>query len=208
MAPAEPKRRERAREVAGRGAGRKGSRLPGRSQRGTTLVEFVLGIMILLTMMLGVVEFSRVAYAYHFVSNMARTATRWAALNGHTCANDTSSTDTGGSCNGTDGMHDGPVGPNDQTNAQAQADVQAYVQGHAPEGINPSNLTVTATWLSPTGAPPICTTALSGYTNSPYPNYPGCSVQVKVSYQFNFLFPFVQTGSITLASTSQMVIVH
>ncbi len=176
--------------------------LRGGHERGTTLVEFTLAIMIILTMMLGVVEFSRAAYAYHFVSNMARTTTRWAALNGDTCNADTSSSDTGGSCNGTDGMHNGPVGPSNAS------DVQAYVRSRAPDGINPSNLTATATWLAPTGAPPICTTAITGYGSTNIPNYPGCSVQVLVRYQFNFLFPVVHSGSITLSSTSEMVIVH
>ena len=44
-------------------------------------------------------------------------------------------------------------------------------------------------------------------------NDPGCTVEVNVSYKFSFIFPLVykpfsSTGTITLSSTSEMVIVH
>jgi TadE-like protein len=177
-------------------------RLGKRRQAGATLVEFAFVFMVLMTMIFGVVDFSRAFYAYHFVSNMARTASRWASVNGYTCANDTSTTDTGGSCNGTDGMHDGPVGP---TNS---ADVQTWVQDHAPLGINPDKLTAITTWPVQTDSPAICSAPVLPDYLSSEPNYPGCTVQVKVSYQFNFLYPFVHTGAITLSSTSAMVIAH
>ena len=57
-------------------------------EAGSTLVEFAFVFMILVTMVLGIIEFSRALYAYHFVSGAARSATRWAAVNGSTCAND------------------------------------------------------------------------------------------------------------------------
>jgi Flp pilus assembly protein TadG len=168
-------------------------------EAGATLVEFAAVVSILLVVMLGVVDFSRALYTYHFLSNMARTATRWAAVNGYTCADDTSTTDTGGSCNGTDGMNDGPA---------SASDIVAYVNDHAPDGINTSKLTVTATWPVLSDSPTICSTAVTGYAESPYPNYPGCTVEVNLSYQFNFLYPFIPTSTITLSSTSEMVISH
>ena len=168
-------------------------------QKGSTLVEFTLVIMVLVTVTLGVIDFSRALYTYHFLSNMARDATRWAAVNGYTCADDTSTTDTGGSCNGTDGMNNGPA---------SATEIQNYVADHAPDGIDPSKITTTVSWPVQTDSPEICSTAMAGYPNSPYPNYPGCTVEVNVSYQFNFLYPLVHSSAITLSSTSEMVIAH
>ena len=170
-----------------------------KKESGTTLVEFALVTMVLVTLMLGVIDFSRALYTYHFITDIARNATRWAAVNGYTCAGDTSTSDTGGSCNGTDGMNNGPA---------SATDVSNYVANHLPQGIASSKITTTATWPVITGGPAICNTALTGYTNSPYPNYPGCTVKVNVSYQFNFLYPLVHSGSITLSSSSEMVIAH
>jgi Flp pilus assembly protein TadG len=170
-----------------------------KNQRGSTLVEFALVFMVLMTMMLGIIDFSRALYSYHFVSNVARDASRWAAVNGYTCGDDTSSTDTGGSCNGTNGMNNGPA---------SSTDIKNYVSDHVPQGVNASKITTTVTWPAQTDGPTICNTAETGYSGSPYPNYPGCTVQVKVSYQFSFLYPFIHKGSITLSSTSQMVIAH
>ena len=168
-------------------------------EKGSTLVEFALVAMVLLTLMLGVIDFSRALYTYHYLSNMARTATRWAAVNGYNCADDTSTTDTGGSCNGTDGMNNGPA---------SATDIQNYVANHSPDGIDPSKITTTVSWPIQTNGPMICDTAIASYVGSPYPNYPGCTVEVQVSYQFNFLYPFIHSSSITLSSSSEMVIAH
>src|SRR5690348_7145449 len=72
--------------------GKRFVRACGRGEKGSTLVEFALVFMLLMTMMLGIVNFGRALYAYHFVSNAARSATRWAAVNGNTCTNDGSCT--------------------------------------------------------------------------------------------------------------------
>ena len=88
-----------------------------------------------------------------------------------------------------------------------KADIQTYVTNLTPPGIDSTKVTATTTWC-PTGAncPTTCST--------PGPaNNPGCTVEVKVSYTFSFLFPLVykafsSTGTITLSSTSEMIIVH
>ena len=56
-----------------------------KSEEGSSLVEFALIFLVLMTMMLGIIDFCRAAYAYHFVSNAAREATRYAAVRGSTC---------------------------------------------------------------------------------------------------------------------------
>jgi Flp pilus assembly protein TadG len=149
---------------------------------GSTLVEFAFVFMILITMILGIIEFSRALYAYHFVSGAARQATRWAAVNGSTCSGD-------GSCPYATG-----AGP---------ADITSYVTSHVQAGIDASQITVNpggeSFWPVNADSPPVCITTQ---------NSPGCTVQVQVSYNFNFLIPFIHSSAITLSSTSQMIISH
>ena len=67
--------------------------LPARgNERGSTLVEFALVFILFMTVLLGIAGFGHALYTYHFVSNVAREATRWAAVNGSTCATDSSCT--------------------------------------------------------------------------------------------------------------------
>lgn len=154
-----------------------------RSAKGNTLVEYALTMIFFFMVLFGIVDFARALYTYHFVSNAARQATRWAAVNGFTCDDDNS-------CNGTAPMNNGP--------AQI-ADIQNYVANLAPPGINSKNITTTPGWTAPTGSPTICATTI---------NYPGCTVEVTVSYKFNFIAPIVWANSVTLSSTSEMVIAH
>jgi Flp pilus assembly protein TadG len=161
-----------------------------KSQEGSSLVEFALIFLVLMTMILGIIDFCRAAYAYHFVSNAAREATRWAAVNGETCGGD-------GSCNGTAPMNSGPA---------SDTDIQTYVTNLIPPGIDSTKVTTTPTWPVQANGPTICSAAVGGL--GPYKNYPGCTVEVQVSYAFSFIFPLVRTGTLTLSSSSEMVIVH
>ena len=154
-----------------------------RGEKGSTLIEFALTIIFFLLMMFGVLDFSRALYAYHFVSSAARQATRWAAVNGETCTDDSS-------CNGTSPMNDGVA---------SQTDIQNYVTSITPPGIDPAKVTTTPTWTAPMGSPTICTAK---------PKYPGCTVEVQVQYNFNFVAPIISTATITMSSTSEMVIAH
>ncbi len=154
---------------------------------GSTLVEFAFVFMLLVTMVLGIMDFSRALYAYHYVSNAARQATRWAAVNGLDCGDDSS-------CDGVGGMNNGPA---------SGTDIQNYVTTHVPAGIDASQVTVNPGgenfWPLNADSPAVCGTT---------ENSPGCTVQVQVSYNFNFLVPFVHSSAITLSSTSQMIIAH
>src|SRR6185437_3205019 len=159
-----------------------------RRERGSTLVEFALVFILLMSMLLGIAGFGHALYAYHFVSNAAREATRWAAVNSANCAADNS-------CNGTAPMNNGPA---------TEADVENYVKSITPPGITPSNMTVTACGTSDTGKCADSTPAACATT----PNAPGCTVKVQISYQFNFIFPLLPTNPLTLSSSSEMVIAH
>jgi Flp pilus assembly protein TadG len=156
-----------------------------RGETGSALLEFALVAMLFFLMFFGIIDFGRAFYTYHFLSHAARSATRWAMVNGNDCTLD-------GSCNGTAPMNNGPA---------KEADVQNYVQGMVPAGIDPTLVVTTACGVVGStcpASPPSC-------TNS---NEPGCTVSVTVSYNFNFLVRFVHSGTVPLSSTSQMIIAH
>lgn len=159
-------------------------------------MEFALIFLVMMAMMLGIIDFCRAAYSYHFVSEAAREATRWAAVNGSSCSGDNS-------CNGTSPMNNGPA---------SATDIQTYVTNLAPPGIDSSStgcggsgcLATSASWTPVANGPTVCSTT---------PKAPGCTVEVTVSYTFSFLFPlvykpFAPSGTITLSSSSEMIISH
>jgi Flp pilus assembly protein TadG len=179
------------------------------AEAGSALVEFAMIFLLLITLFFGVMGFGQALYAYHFVNNAAKEATRWAAVNGYTCNSDTS-------CNGAGYMNNGPA---------TQANVATYIQNRVPSGIVAANLTVTACGVSGGGAcaasrPTICSTAVGGL--GPIPNDPGCTVQVTVTYPFQFPFALLNTiipaagntnapctkPGICLSSTSDLIIAH
>jgi Flp pilus assembly protein TadG len=166
-----------------------------RGQRGAALVEYAFTFIFSMTLFLGIMEFGHALYAYHFVNNAAKEATRWAAVNGANCNYDSS-------CNGTAPMNNGPA---------KSADVNTFVQNHIPPGIDTTKVTTTACGLADTGAcaastPKFCTTAVG--TQPATANAPGCTVEVTVSYSFSFIFPLIPGGPIVMSSTSDMVILH
>jgi len=107
-----------------------------KDENGSNLIEFALVFMVFMSLFLGIVDFSRALYTYHFLSNAAREATRWAAVNGATCTND-------GSC----------AAPASST------DIQTYVTNIAPPGVDPTKLDTDPSWPG-TGA-----TCLGGGNN-------------------------------------------
>jgi Flp pilus assembly protein TadG len=147
------------------------------SERGTTLLESAVMISVLLLMMFGVVGFGTALYTYHFVSNTAREATRWASVRGSSCPQNLPA--LSGGC------------------PAADSDVNTYVQNLSTGiGLDPTKVTTTTTWV----APPNNLAACASQHNSP-----GCVVKVQVQYSFQFLFPLLPSG-FTMQSTSQMVI--
>jgi Flp pilus assembly protein TadG len=95
---------------------------------GSSLVEYAVIFAIFITMLLGIADFSRALYAYHFVSSQAREATRYAIVRG--CAP--------------------PTTPECPTQASA-TDIQTFVK-NAPLGIDASKVTApNTTWTFPDG---------------------------------------------------------
>src|SRR5690348_1263578 len=93
-----------------------------KSECGSGLVEYAIITILFMTMLLGIADFSRALYAYHFVSSQAREAARYAMVRG--CS--TTSTHC-------------PV-------AATASDIQTFVK-NVPLGIDSSKVTVpTPTW--------------------------------------------------------------
>src|SRR5690348_5617325 len=93
-------------------------------EKGSVMVEFAFSVVLLLVMVFGVIDFGRAMYTYHFLSNAAREATRWASVNGATCGSD-------GSCT---------------TGPASAGNVSTYVQRIVPPGVDPTKVITTPTW--------------------------------------------------------------
>jgi Flp pilus assembly protein TadG len=164
-----------------------------KADSGSSLVEYAIVFIILMAMLLGIADFSRALYAYHFVSSSARDAARYASVRGSTCG-PTPVGDCSCSCTGYYSAS-GVAGPYSQTDATT--DIQDFVK-NVPTGINPAQLTITPSWPNP-NALAACTATY---------NAPGCTVKVQVSYQFAFFSPLVSKNTLTFSSTSQEIITH
>jgi Flp pilus assembly protein TadG len=192
---------------------------------GATIVEFALVFIILITMLFGIAGFGHMLYAYHFANHAAKEATRWAMVNGATCNNDAAfSSNAKGSCTAPVTCSAGSCSTCSSGCASATStDISNYVQIMTPPGIDPSKIATSACGVSDTPAcsdslPDICSEAITGVAGSPFPNYPSCTVQVKVAYALTFIFPLLPTNTATTApctkpgfcisSTSEMVIAH
>jgi Flp pilus assembly protein TadG len=175
-----------------------------------TLLEAAFSMAILLALFMGIVDFSRALYAYHFVSHAAREATRYASVRGTTF--------TGTACTA-------PTFKYQCMTDTAGADILAYVNNMVPTGIPVTSTKNTSggTCSAVSGA------ALALNVCSQWPgvgangsaggfcdatdagvNSPGCVVKVTVQYNFKFIFNslgILPNGAYyTLSSTSQMII--
>jgi len=155
--------------------------------QGSSLVEYAIVLVVLLTIIFGIMDFSRFLYAYHFVSEAAREGSRYAMVRGYTYHGTTCASTT-------------PPTPSFACNA-TNTNVQSYVQGLAPPTITSGSLTVTTTWPGtvPSGAAASCASATSKESH-------GCLVEVEVSYPFKFIFPYLSTSTFTMTSTSEVSI--
>ena len=153
---------------------RRGHRL---GQRGSSLVEQSFIIVFLLAMILGIIDFGRALYTYHFVSNVAREATRWASVR------------SGRNCNGVlSGC------PPSNVNIQT-----TYKANMSTMGLDPNKITFTTTYAAP---PSVGATSCPAVNN-----LPGCMVHVDVKYDYTFLFaPFIAAPPVTMTSSSEMLI--
>jgi hypothetical protein len=100
-------------------------------QRGSTIVEYALALVISFVLLFAIIDFGRALYSYHFVSYAAREAARFASMRG---AN---------SCGGT-------VSPC----SVSPTDISDFVQQITPAGIDAGLVTLNApTWTNPNNLP-------------------------------------------------------
>lgn len=98
-------------------------------QRGASMVETAITLALLLTIAFGIMEYGRVLYTYHAVSNAARLGTRYAIVRGSQC--------TASGCPATN------------------ATVSTYVKSQT-QLVDPAQLTVTTTWPASNCKAPGC----------------------------------------------------
>lgn len=143
---------------------------------GSSLVEFALCSIVLITMMFGIIECCFAIYSYNYVSDATRSAARYAIVRGSSCVS----------------MPDCGI---------TAAQIQTYIQGIPYPGIQSSNISASVTWLSVSASQPTTWTTCANQCNAP-----GNAVQVHVTYTFPLSIPFWKSESLSLQSTSQMVI--
>ncbi|HKD59828.1 MAG TPA: TadE/TadG family type IV pilus assembly protein [Terracidiphilus sp.] len=176
-------------------------------QEGGSLVEMALvSAFIYLPMLFAIFELSFAMYSYTYVSNMARQATRYASVRGtYSCSISSTFPD----------CDLGPGGGSNPTTATGNAALLAYIQNQAYPGIVWNNVSVNATWITPTVNNP----GTGAYSSTTWPAANSCTsttagacnavnnmVQVTVTYAFPLNFPFWPHGTINMTSTSQMMI--
>lgn len=151
-----------------------------RGDEGASVLEFALVSTVFFALLIGCFEMLLALYTFHFVSDAAREASRYAIVRGST------------SCTNTPNL----------TNCNATAaQIQTYIRSLTYPGITPNSLSVTTTWLAASSTTPTTWSACAGSCNAP-----GNGVKVVVTYPFSFSVPFVPKATLNLTSTSQMVI--
>ncbi len=151
-------------------------------ESGSAIVEFALSAGLVLALMFGVIEFGYALYSYQYVNELARDLSRFAIVRGSSCGY-------------------GMPGCNFGTSSA----LQAYVYNYNYPGLNANQVTVTATWYSPStisAGNPTWTACASSVGCSG----PGDMVQVKVQYPFLLSIPFWKATTLSVTSTSTMVI--
>jgi Flp pilus assembly protein TadG len=150
-------------------------------ESGSSLIEFTLCVTLILSVVFGIMDISRALYTDHFVASAARQGARFAMVRGSTFT---------AAC----------TTPSTANCLATQSSVSNYVKSVATVGTSVTNLAVATTWpgLDGSGAP--CTNAVK--TAKSY----GCIVTVRVTYTYHFIFPFLPTSAMALASTSSMTI--
>jgi Flp pilus assembly protein TadG len=153
-----------------------------RDEDGSALLETTLTLSIVLLVIFGIMEFSRVLYADLFITYAAHSATRYAMVRGSSWSPTHCSILITANC------------------TAAASDVSSFVNSIAPMGINTSsNLAISSTWPGTSASGGTC--AAGGATASP-----GCVVHVQITYNFQFALPFISSGPLLLRSDSAVTI--
>lgn len=143
---------------------------------GAVAVETAVSFALMIGLVLGFIQVALALYTYHFVSDAAREATRYAIVRGSY------------SCGNTPGL----------SSCGATSDqISDYVKSLQFPGINPANLSVSTSWPD---------TGSTCYPSTNPCNNPGNTVLVQVTYKFLLSIPTWRSVSLNLSSSSRMVI--
>lgn len=104
-----------------------------RDERGATILEFAFVMVISLVLIFAIIDFARALYSFHFISEAAREATRFAAVRGTECNPAAVSPCSAG-------------GP----------EIQNYVNQLIPAGIDGSQINTIPTFPGGSGTLPMC----------------------------------------------------
>lgn len=168
---------------------------------GASLVEMAIAVSIYLSLFFGVIEISLALYAYNFVSDAAREATRYTVIRGADSCYPNSAFPN---CNLQ------PSSITSTTNPSGNPVLQ-YIESLQYPGLSANNLSATVTWWVATqnsSGNTSWTTACTGSVdaNGNACNAEGNAVKVVVTYNFPLSIPWVQVSILKVSSTSQMVI--
>ncbi|HUB29057.1 MAG TPA: TadE/TadG family type IV pilus assembly protein [Terracidiphilus sp.] len=170
-------------------------------QDGASLVEVAVSLAVYLSLLFSVIEISLALYAYNFVSDAAREATRYAVIRG---ANSCVPSPGFPNCN----LQPGSI--TSTTNPSANP-VLAYIDSLRYPGLDPNNLSTDVTWwVASQNASGVtswtvqCTGRVDVKGNAC--NAEGNAVKVVVTYQFPLSVPWLRPTIAHVSSTSQMVI--
>jgi hypothetical protein len=150
-------------------------------ESGSMLLEASVGLVVILAVLCGILEFSRALFVNDFIGIAARQATRYAMVRGSSWNGVACSQQMSFGCTATG------------------QDVTNFVSSITPNGINNANLRVLVTWPGTTATGAQC--SAPSKTNSP-----SCMVQVKVTYPFSFMLPALPSNLVTFTTVSQAVI--
>ena len=162
-----------------------------RDNRGSALVEAALTMIPLFMLFFSVVEISMAVYNFHYISNAAHEAARYAIVRG-------SSWGTACDSNGTSGS-----GYASSQCTASTDDIAQYVANRGFPGVNISASDVCVQYFGtmPTSPSTSCTTSTGTLSNQP-----GDIVQVRVRVPYQFTIPALPTYTWYMGATSQMVI--
>jgi Flp pilus assembly protein TadG len=104
------------------------ARLRSKRQRGSAIVEQALVLPIMLAVLFGAIDMSRALYTYHYVSYIAREATRWASVRSKNSFN-------------------GGI---------TQTDIQTYVSNVSGMGLDKNQITSSLSYIAPSNPTPLC----------------------------------------------------
>ncbi|MGA7460996.1 MAG: TadE family protein [Candidatus Korobacteraceae bacterium] len=146
------------------------------------MVEFALSLTVLLTLLFGIIDIGRALFAYNWLYNGARQATRWAMVRGSFC-----DSHLPGCPNGAD-----------------LPTITEYVTNTLPGGYG-NGLDTTGI---DTGAVTVSSQCFATRIVKPNPPCaPTSTIQIQITYQFQFITPFLnQIKAWPMSSSSERVV--